>query len=99
MRAVIELGPIRVHVLRESTFWLDGGAMFGVVPRAVWEKTDPPDDRNRVALAANVAHGAGHGPAGAVARRSASHACRSMLLVNPLGALHHAATARSGGKG
>ena len=55
MRAVIELGPIRVHVLRESTFWLDGGAMFGVVPRAVWEKRDPPDDRNRVELAANVA--------------------------------------------
>ena len=55
MRAVIELGPIRVHVLRESTFWLDGGAMFGVVPRAVWEKKDPPDARNRVELAANVA--------------------------------------------
>jgi glyoxylase-like metal-dependent hydrolase (beta-lactamase superfamily II) len=55
MRAVIELGPIRVHVLRESTFWLDGGAMFGVVPRAVWEKRDPPDDCNRVELAANVA--------------------------------------------
>jgi glyoxylase-like metal-dependent hydrolase (beta-lactamase superfamily II) len=55
MPAVIELGPIKVHVLRESTFWLDGGAMFGVVPRAVWEKNDPPDARNRVALAANVA--------------------------------------------
>ena len=55
MRAVIELGPIKVHVLRESTFWLDGGSMFGVVPRAVWERSDPPDERNRVALAANVA--------------------------------------------
>ncbi|HET8643936.1 MAG TPA: MBL fold metallo-hydrolase, partial [Vicinamibacteria bacterium] len=50
---MITLGPVRVHVLRESTFWLDGGAMFGVVPRAVWEKTDPPDERNRVELAAN----------------------------------------------
>jgi glyoxylase-like metal-dependent hydrolase (beta-lactamase superfamily II) len=29
--------------------------MFGVVPRAVWEKSDPPDERNRVRLAANVA--------------------------------------------
>ena len=55
MRAVIELGSIKVHVLRESTFWLDGGAMFGVVPRAVWERNDPPDGRNRVELAANVA--------------------------------------------
>jgi glyoxylase-like metal-dependent hydrolase (beta-lactamase superfamily II) len=52
---VIALGPVKVHVLRESSFWLDGGAMFGVVPRAVWEKTDPPDERNRVALAANLA--------------------------------------------
>jgi len=52
---VIALGDIKVHVLRESLFWLDGGAMFGVVPRSVWERTDPPDERNRVALAANVA--------------------------------------------
>lgn len=52
---VIELGPVRVHVLRGATFALDGGAMFGVVPRAVWEKTDPADEKNRVLLAANVA--------------------------------------------
>jgi glyoxylase-like metal-dependent hydrolase (beta-lactamase superfamily II) len=29
--------------------------MFGVVPRVVWEKSDPPDDSNRVTLALNVA--------------------------------------------
>lgn len=52
---MIELGDVRVHLLRGAGFALDGGAMFGVVPRAVWEKTDPPDERNRVALAANVA--------------------------------------------
>jgi glyoxylase-like metal-dependent hydrolase (beta-lactamase superfamily II) len=52
---VIELGDVRVHLLRGAGFALDGGAMFGVVPRAVWEKTDPPDEKNRVALAANVA--------------------------------------------
>jgi glyoxylase-like metal-dependent hydrolase (beta-lactamase superfamily II) len=52
---VIELGDIRVHVLSDGAFALDGGAMFGVVPRVVWEKTDPPDDRNRVTLALNVA--------------------------------------------
>jgi glyoxylase-like metal-dependent hydrolase (beta-lactamase superfamily II) len=54
-RAMIELGAVRVHVLRGARFALDGGAMFGVVPRVVWEKTDPPDEKNRVALAANVA--------------------------------------------
>ena len=52
---MIELGGIRVHVVRDVGFALDGGAMFGVVPRAVWEKTDPPDHGNRVRLAANVA--------------------------------------------
>jgi glyoxylase-like metal-dependent hydrolase (beta-lactamase superfamily II) len=52
---MLELGEVRVHVLRAAEFALDGGAMFGVVPRAVWEKTDPPDERNRVALTANVA--------------------------------------------
>jgi glyoxylase-like metal-dependent hydrolase (beta-lactamase superfamily II) len=52
---VIELGDIRVHVLSDGVFALDGGAMFGVVPRVMWEKTDPPDDRNRVTLALNVA--------------------------------------------
>ena len=48
---MIELGDIRVHVLSDGAYALDGGAMFGVVPRVVWEKTDPPDDRNRVTLA------------------------------------------------
>jgi glyoxylase-like metal-dependent hydrolase (beta-lactamase superfamily II) len=31
--------------------WLDGGAMFGNAPRAVWEKWIPPDARNRIPLA------------------------------------------------
>jgi glyoxylase-like metal-dependent hydrolase (beta-lactamase superfamily II) len=52
---VIELGDVRDHLLRGASFALDCGALFGVVPRAVWEKTDPPDERNRVALTANVA--------------------------------------------
>ena len=52
---MIELGDVRVHLLHDGTFALDGGAMFGVVPRALWEKSDPPDERNRVALALNIA--------------------------------------------
>jgi glyoxylase-like metal-dependent hydrolase (beta-lactamase superfamily II) len=52
---VITLGEIRVHVLSDGGFALDGGAMFGVVPRVVWERTDPPDEKNRVRLALNVA--------------------------------------------
>jgi glyoxylase-like metal-dependent hydrolase (beta-lactamase superfamily II) len=52
---VLELGSIRVHILHDGTFALDGGAMFGVVPRVLWEKTDPPDEKNRVTLGLNVA--------------------------------------------
>jgi glyoxylase-like metal-dependent hydrolase (beta-lactamase superfamily II) len=51
----IRLGDVRVHVLGDGTFALDGGALFGVVPRALWEKTDPPDEMNRVRLGLNVA--------------------------------------------
>jgi glyoxylase-like metal-dependent hydrolase (beta-lactamase superfamily II) len=51
----LRLGDVRVRVLSDGLFSLDGGAMFGVVPRALWEKTDPPDERNRVRLGLNVA--------------------------------------------
>jgi glyoxylase-like metal-dependent hydrolase (beta-lactamase superfamily II) len=52
---MVTLGDIKVHVLSDGGFALDGGAMFGVVPRVVWEKTDPPDEKNRVTLGLNVA--------------------------------------------
>jgi glyoxylase-like metal-dependent hydrolase (beta-lactamase superfamily II) len=52
---LIELGEIRVHVLQGGRFALDGGAVFGVVPRALWERAHPPDERNRVRLACNLA--------------------------------------------
>jgi len=45
------VGDIRVHALEAGLQWLDGGAMFGVVPRPLWEKKIPPDDRNRIPLA------------------------------------------------
>lgn len=53
--SMVTLGDIRVHVLSDGTFALDGGAMFGVVPRVLWEKTDPPDEKNRVTLGLNIA--------------------------------------------
>jgi glyoxylase-like metal-dependent hydrolase (beta-lactamase superfamily II) len=52
---VITLGDIHVHVLRDGSFALDGGATFGVVPRVLWERSETPDERNRVRLALNVA--------------------------------------------
>ena len=47
----LELGRLRVHALEAGIQWLDGGAMFGVVPRPLWEKRIPPDDRHRIPLA------------------------------------------------
>lgn len=35
-----------LHAIPAGTMKLDGGAMFGVVPRILWEKLNPPDERN-----------------------------------------------------
>jgi glyoxylase-like metal-dependent hydrolase (beta-lactamase superfamily II) len=49
----MHLGEIEVLPLHGGNFYLDGGAMFGVVPKTLWEKKAPADDRNRIRLAAN----------------------------------------------
>jgi glyoxylase-like metal-dependent hydrolase (beta-lactamase superfamily II) len=46
-----QLGDMRIHALHGGTQRLDGGAMFGVVPKPLWEKRIPADDRNRIPLA------------------------------------------------
>ncbi|HUP00231.1 MAG TPA: MBL fold metallo-hydrolase [Gemmatimonadota bacterium] len=46
-------GERTVTVLSDGVLRLDGGAMFGVVPRVLWEKKLPADDRNRVRLGMN----------------------------------------------
>jgi glyoxylase-like metal-dependent hydrolase (beta-lactamase superfamily II) len=46
-----ELGDFRIHALEAGLQWLDGGAMFGVVPKPLWEKRIPADERNRIPLA------------------------------------------------
>jgi glyoxylase-like metal-dependent hydrolase (beta-lactamase superfamily II) len=45
------LGRIRIHAVEAGLQRLDGGAMFGVVPKPLWEKRIPADDRNRIPLA------------------------------------------------
>jgi methylmalonyl-CoA epimerase len=44
------LGDLDLISVSDGFFHLDGGAMFGVVPRTLWEKSQPPDDRNRITL-------------------------------------------------
>jgi glyoxylase-like metal-dependent hydrolase (beta-lactamase superfamily II) len=49
----LKLGDLEFHVLVDGYVALDGGAMFGVVPKAMWEKKIPSDSRNRIRLAMN----------------------------------------------
>ncbi len=47
------IGEFEVWLLNAGRFKLDGGAMFGVVPRVLWEKRTKPDERNRIWLGMN----------------------------------------------
>jgi glyoxylase-like metal-dependent hydrolase (beta-lactamase superfamily II) len=44
------LGKLRIHALQAGGQRLDGGAMFGVVPKPLWERRIPADARNRIPL-------------------------------------------------
>lgn len=44
------MGAFEIHVLSDGTFGLDGGQMFGVVPKVLWERRFPADERNRIRL-------------------------------------------------
>jgi methylmalonyl-CoA epimerase len=46
----LAFGDLQLTTLHDGPFRLDGGAMFGVVPRPLWEKLAPPDERNRIQL-------------------------------------------------
>ena len=43
---------MKLHRIETGNFMLDGGAMFGVVPKALWERTNPSDAKNRIKMAA-----------------------------------------------
>ncbi len=45
------VGRYRIHLHNHGLFRLDGGAMFGSVPKALWAKSSPPDEENRILLA------------------------------------------------
>ncbi len=45
-----KVGRVLCHALHAGTFRLDGGAMFGVVPKPMWTKRAAPDDRNRIPM-------------------------------------------------
>ncbi len=47
----MQFGDLELISLFDGLFRLDGGAMFGVVPKPLWEKRIPADDKNRITLA------------------------------------------------
>ena len=47
------IGDYRFEIVPDTEFRLDGGAMFGVVPRVVWERVCPPDELNRIRMNMN----------------------------------------------
>src|SRR5262245_24330058 len=48
---MLQLGEFELHSLSDGLVRLDGGAMFGVVPKPLWSLRAPADDRNRIQLA------------------------------------------------
>ncbi len=46
----MKIGKYELHVIETGSFGLDGGAMFGIIPKPLWNKFNPADDLNRVTL-------------------------------------------------
>ena len=49
----MQFGDYRVEIVPDTEFRLDGGAMFGVVPRTLWSTVCPPDEQNRIRMNMN----------------------------------------------
>ncbi|REH56233.1 metallo-beta-lactamase superfamily protein [Tenacibaculum gallaicum] len=41
---------MRIYPIETGNFKLDGGAMFGVVPKTIWQKTNPADEKNMISM-------------------------------------------------
>ena len=50
----LQIGPYEVLPLNTGIFGLDGGAMFGTVPKVLWEKSNPADSKNRIEMEARA---------------------------------------------
>ena len=54
VRGQSTLGDFELTILTDGTYLLDGGAMFGVVPKPLWEKRTPANERNQILLGTNT---------------------------------------------
>jgi glyoxylase-like metal-dependent hydrolase (beta-lactamase superfamily II) len=57
----LSLGGWTLRTLETGFLWLDGGSMFGSVPKPLWSRSNPPDERNRIRLAMRCLLAEGHG--------------------------------------
>jgi glyoxylase-like metal-dependent hydrolase (beta-lactamase superfamily II) len=57
----MRVGEFEFRAVDTGRFRLDGGAMFGVVPKVLWERTDPADERNRIVMQMRALYAEGHG--------------------------------------
>ncbi|MCO5113705.1 MAG: MBL fold metallo-hydrolase [Bdellovibrionaceae bacterium] len=46
----LQIGPYKAYSVPTGLFRLDGGAMFGTVPKVLWSKTNPTDEQNRILM-------------------------------------------------
>lgn len=53
MSAPISIGRFALSVVSGGRLWIDGGNMFGVIPRVLWERKSKPDDQHRIRLDTN----------------------------------------------
>jgi len=44
----MQFGDVRLSVVSDGTYWEDGGGLFGLVPKVLWDKVEAPDGRNRL---------------------------------------------------
>jgi glyoxylase-like metal-dependent hydrolase (beta-lactamase superfamily II) len=47
----MRFGSIDLHIVSDGVYWEDGGGLFGLVPKALWERVMEPDERNRLPFA------------------------------------------------
>ena len=54
VRGKTTLGDFELTILTDGPYLLDGGAMFGVVPKTLWEKRMPANEQNQILLGTNT---------------------------------------------
>jgi glyoxylase-like metal-dependent hydrolase (beta-lactamase superfamily II) len=54
VRGRVTLGEMEITVITDGVFLIDGGAMFGVIPKPLWQKRAVPDAENRILLGTNT---------------------------------------------